>query len=137
MPARDGATILVAHSDRALEPVLKALIQELRPEARTDWVYTALDASHRLDQQRYHLLITDVFLGKEASGLDLWKRVDRGSHPTSVLFISQVPVETFLKKIQGSTPCPAYLSQPFRKGEFKQVIEGLLSYPDSNFEVAA
>jgi CheY-like chemotaxis protein len=127
--------ILVLEDDDWMEPVIHRALKELNPAIHLDWCSTSEQALQNLkarsapSARRYDLIIADIFLNgtHRESGLDFWVIAKDFAPNTPILFTSAMPIDSFLRQIEGAI-CPPYLPKPFKLGEFKQMVSGLLNY---------
>jgi DNA-binding response OmpR family regulator len=121
---------LIVEDDQWMQPVIFRAVKEASPHTpfKIDWVNSAEDGFRKVKVEKYSLIIADIFLKGSQIGLEFWNWCRTYSPETSVLLISGLSVDAFLRRIGSETVCPAFLPKPFKFGECRQVLEGLLSY---------
>jgi len=119
--------MLVVEDDSDLEPVLRRLLDSIRPEVALDWARDARSAREFLDAYFYDVVLVDQALGEGGSGLGLrplcWER-----QPQAIFAVmSAWPLSDYLHSVGGAgTP---FLHKPFAVGECRAFLSALLRTP--------
>lgn len=98
LPFVNRQKFLIVEDDFTLQPFWEHVIQEVSPNALIRWATTEEGAEklirdrHRIND-RFDVVITDILLAGEKTGVDLWKRY--GSPETVFLFTSGLSVRRF------------------------------------------
>jgi DNA-binding response OmpR family regulator len=129
----DPPRILVLEDEASLRTILTRMLTQIDSRSEVDWAITAERAISLIENRAkagkpYDLIVADIRLPGEQSGLDLWFRCQIAFPELMFLFTSGMPVDQFLRSLGKDDICPPYLCKPFSVGECKQVIEGLLAY---------
>jgi DNA-binding NtrC family response regulator len=126
--------VLVIEDDACLEPVLTGTLQAIDRNVEVYWTDSALEALMAIDAAKrdkvegFDLVVSDIFLPGDITGLDLWRACYEHYPETPFLLTSGMSVDRFLRSIPDNMSAPAYLAKPFYAGECRQLVEGLLAY---------
>lgn len=124
--------ILIVEDDLDMVDLLEKILLSINPSAEVSWSSSAEEAYFRLCSQKinnwdspYDLIIADVFLDGEETGLDLYRK-SLGLYP-GIPFIatSSTSIEKFYTKY-GFNKIPIFLSKPIQYSEWKQVLKDLI-----------
>ncbi len=123
--------VFIVEDDHTCETVLRRTIQAIAPSTVIDWEDSAERAIATLKREtdsgrHYDLIIADIFLEGDATGLELWRACERNLPDTSVLITSSLSVDRFLQAVGRDSVAPPFLPKPFYVGECRQILEGLL-----------
>lgn len=69
--------ILVAEDDLSLQPFLTRLMRSVDDGCKISWVQSGSEAMLEMVETRYDLVVADVFLKGNLTGLDLWEHYKR------------------------------------------------------------
>ncbi|MCC7440268.1 MAG: hypothetical protein IT285_01460 [Bdellovibrionales bacterium] len=133
---RTTPRVLVIEDDLALSTVIDRVLRELDPEVRVDWAVSAEEARailrervRREDSLRpYDLILADVFLDGEHTGLDFWRWCQREFPDLPLVVTSGLPVDRFFRALGPDEPSPPYLPKPFTVDECFDVLSGALRH---------
>lgn len=126
--------VLVVEDDLELSAVIDRVIQSIDPSITVDWVTSAEQAvalikdrleSHQGDRP-YDLILTDIFLDGNQSGLDLWKICQQQLPRTPMIVTSAVSADRFFTMLGQDAISPSFLPKPFLITECQQMFEGML-----------
>lgn len=130
--------VLVVEDDLELMTVLDQIIRTIDAAIATEWVTTAEEAVSLLEDKLdisphapYDLVLADIFLEGDSTGLDLWKLCQQHFPEMPVIVTSALPVDKFFTALGRDTISPPYLAKPFRPGECRQLLEGILRYSEA------
>lgn len=124
--------VLIIEDDYGLQTALTRALRKMNPDINIEWVSSADEALGLLGNtdlstdERYDLIISDIFLPGKLSGLQLWEACEATRQSTPVLLMSGMGVEEFFRAIGRNTIAPPFLPKPFALGEFTQITESLL-----------
>ena len=120
--------VLVAEDDVWLRPILAAGLQEVVPGVEIDWVETADDALSMIQATEYQLVIADIFLRGDQTGLGIWNQCQLHRPEMPVLLTSSIPIDVMTLAMAREGAEVRYLKKPFNLNECKQVFEAMLSF---------
>ena len=132
-PERRNRRILIVEDDLELSAVLDGVIASIDPEAEVDWVTSAEQAYFLLEEKSwqegrpYDLALVDIFLEGETTGLELWRHLQHSLPNVPIVITSAMPVHKFFDALGENTISPPFLAKPFKAGECRQLLEGLLT----------
>ena len=124
---------LVVEDDRTQWNFWESIIKNAFPEAEIDWETTEAGAEALLrhsfhTDKPYDLVISDVFLADEDTGIDLWKRY--GEISDHFVFVSSMSLNTFDALIHSHTGIvpglPFYLQKPLSSRVCKDVLKTIV-----------
>ena len=134
-PRSKARRVLVVEDDLALTTVIDQVLYTIDPDIECDWVSSAELAAAKIKEmlerstdRPYDLVLADIFLEGNKSGLELWEFCREQFPDMPIVLTSAMPVDRFLSSIGKNLICPPYLPKPFRAGECRQVLEGMLNY---------
>ena len=120
--------VLVAEDDIWLRPILAAGLQEALPGVEIDWVETADDALSMIQATEYQLIVSDIFLRGDETGLRIWNQCQMHRPEIPVLLTSSIPIDVMTQAMGREGAEVRYLKKPFNLNECKQVFEAMLSF---------
>jgi DNA-binding NtrC family response regulator len=125
--------VLVVEDDHAYETILKRIVRAIDPAIRIDWVSSAEKALQRIGEvysrgETYDLIVADIFLSGEKTGLDFWEICQKHMPNTPVVITSGLPANKFLSAVGQRNIAPPFLEKPFTAGECRQILEGFLNH---------
>ncbi len=126
--------ILIVEDDVTAEPLWKHVIQKVSPNATYRWV-SNVDAAEYLIRKHHNqgtpfdLVISDVFLSGQRTGIDLWQRL--GEMVPAFLAVSIIPHEKFFKLVGNNLKAPRYIQKPLNPKECIEVVSDLLDVEDT------
>lgn len=126
--------VLIVEDDQALETILTRVVQSISNGAIIDWATSVQEARNRLRVARntfekdYDLIIADIFLEGNETGIEFWQQCQFICPTTPMLLTSSMPMHEFFKAIGRNAISPPFLPKPFQVSECQQMIEGLLRY---------
>ena len=125
---REDPAILIVEDDESYRPIWREILAGVCPRAHVDWVPTE-EAAERLIRnrvlsgQRYDLVIADVYLAGQRTGIDLWRRY--GIAGTQFLLVTGQNKRE-LHRLFGSEIMPPLLCKPLEFRTSRQALEKLL-----------
>ena len=124
---------LIIEDDISLTNLLTTVLEEIAPNISIDWATSGEEAEHYLEKEGelfgtcpYDLIIADIFLEGNVTGLDIWKLCDRKYPDTNILVNSSLQAEKFMSCLKNEYACPQYLPKPFSLTECKEAIHEFL-----------
>lgn len=124
---------LVVEDDQSQWPLWESIIKSTHPNAEIDYETTEAGAEALLRhsfhaEKPYDLVISDVFLEGEDTGIDLWSRY--GEVSDHFIFVSSMSLKNFdslIHSTDGSAPSlPFYLQKPLSMMACREVLKALL-----------
>jgi DNA-binding response OmpR family regulator len=131
--AQKKVRALILEDDIELSTVMEQVLKKVAPNLSLDWVTSAEEAMTRLDdvlsrktESPYQLIVADIFLDGESTGIDFWRSCQEILPGTPVLITSALSLDRFFATVGQESISPPYLQKPFTPLECKQVFESLL-----------
>ena len=130
--------ILILEDDESLKPVFNTIFETIDARILPDWVSSVEDALVRLKKEEeaspsipYDMIIADIFLNGEGTGIDFLKVCQEKYPKMYVLIMSSAPLVKLLKLLGPSTACPVFLEKPIRIPECLGIFKRILLHSDS------
>jgi DNA-binding NtrC family response regulator len=121
--------ILIVEDDVTMEPLWRYVIETARPGTLVEWMTSGEAAASRLQSTAFDLIISDIFLGGEVTGLDLWELADNDRF----LLISVItPARLDALALNTRRPLPSYIQKPLDPTQLIETVRALLGA--NNFE---
>ncbi|MFZ9594930.1 MAG: response regulator [Bdellovibrionia bacterium] len=140
--------VFILEDDRDLIPVFRRVLESIGPQVGLSVACSVDEAIDHLRKTHptvtsqaglcpevsekpscgYDLIIADIFLEGESTGLDFWHTCQKLYPGTPVIITSGMPVDQFFSSLGRNTVSPPFLAKPFSLGECKQIFEGILNY---------
>lgn len=111
--------VLIVEDDVTMEPLWQHIIETATPGALIDWV-TSVEAAPV--DRRYDLVIADIFLAGEQTGLDLWERIGE----TTPFILMSVITAQRLKTLALNRPLPSYIQKPLDPSQCIETVRAVL-----------
>ena len=118
--------ILVIEDDLSMEVVLTSLIQGVDPSVEIVWASSAEEAWDLLRDEKFQLVVTDIFLEGKKTGMDFWQELEAANVRTPVIVMSSLSEHQMLNTIDANDPAPVFLPKPLRTAESRAVIREML-----------
>ncbi len=125
--------VLIVEDDMSLTSLLTSVLESMSPNIGIDWATSGEEAEYYLEREEevygkcpYDLIIADIFLEGDVTGLDIWKLCDRKYPESNILVTSSLPIEKFVSCLKNEYACPQYLPKPFSLAECKEAISDFL-----------
>lgn len=126
-------SLLVIEDDLSMIEYIDAVLEELRQGLEWEYV-TSGEAALKLIHRRsficgdspYSLVITDIFLEGDTSGLDVWLECQQKYQAMPFAVTSSLSHERYLSILQGTTNCPVYLPKPLSIDRFQHLFNEYL-----------
>ncbi|QLY26000.1 hypothetical protein [Bdellovibrio sp. KM01] len=124
---------LIVEDDMGQWPLWETIIRSSFPNAHIDWETSEAGAEALLrhsfhTEKPYDLVISDVFLDGEDTGIDLWSRY--GEVSDHFVFVSSMSLSNFDALVHSARNTtdnlPFYLQKPLQVHKCKEVIQALL-----------
>ncbi|MBI3556960.1 MAG: response regulator [Deltaproteobacteria bacterium] len=136
--------ILIIEDDESLETIFDQAIRNVEPDCQIDWA-TSVEAAlfnmkvaASVNGGSYDLIIADIFLEGDTTGIDFWQSCQFLYPDTPVIVTSSIGIDEFFRIIGRSAISPPFLPKPIRLGECRQLLKTLLKYSaDSRLRHAA
>ncbi|MEK2689941.1 hypothetical protein [Bdellovibrio sp. GT3] len=124
---------LIVEDDTGQWPLWESIIRSGFPNARIDWETSEAGAEALLrhsfhTEKPYDLVISDVFLDGDDTGIDLWSRYGEASdHFVFVSSMSLGNFDSLLQSVRNTTDqLPFYLQKPLQVQKCKEILLALL-----------
>jgi HPt (histidine-containing phosphotransfer) domain-containing protein len=142
---RDGFRVLIVDDDPFYRSILTRVVSNAVPGTTatvSEKYKKAIDELRHADsgvpgQKPFNLVIADLNLQSDASGLDLWTASKTLSTQCLFLLISGMPLDKFLARIGDQTEIPAYMPKPFMLEQCEKMIRWLVQQNRQPDHVAA
>ena len=125
--------ILIIEDDVTLANLLVSILEEEFAGITIDWATSGEEAEYYLEREEkifgstpYDLVIADIFLEGEITGLDVWKMCDRKYPDINIIVTSSLPFAKFVSCLKNEYACPSYLPKPFTLQECRDAISEFL-----------
>lgn len=137
--ARPIHRVLIVEDDLDLLTILETVLQSIDPEVELDWATSAdnalvqlQDCEKRPPDYRYDLIVADIFLSGEATGIDLWNKCHEVCPEVPVVIMSSLPMHKYLAILGKQAISPPFLAKPLVLGECKQLFREMFKYAQRN-----
>ena len=126
--------VLVVEDDLDLHFVLEAILKSIDPWVELDWATNAEHATLQLKEsvravnRPYDLIVADIFLDGESTGIDLWNDCHEICPEVPIVIMSSLSTHKYLAALGTQAICPPFLSKPLELTECKQLFEGMFTY---------
>lgn len=106
--------ILIVEDDLALRPLWNKVIEKVIPKSNIQWVLSAESAERAIAAQaqrgeQFDLMVTDIFLAGNNTGIDLWRR--HGNSGSRFLVVTSASPAKFVRLLRGE-PLPPCIHKP-------------------------
>ncbi|MEO5969750.1 MAG: response regulator [Bdellovibrionia bacterium] len=91
-------SVLVVEDDPSQKPILARILYAFNPSMDLLWASSAEEAKNILNEKPIDLLITDILLEGEGTGIDLYQECAKANSHLPVLFISGLSAATLEKR---------------------------------------
>ncbi len=123
--------ILVVEDDHSSEKVLRHIVRSVDENALVEWVDNAEKATLLLAQEnsagrRYDLILSDIYLAGNSTGLDMWGLREEFFPFTPVVLTSSISRNKLLSIIGLETRPPPFLQKPVPLAEWESVLRTYL-----------
>jgi CheY-like chemotaxis protein len=127
-PSLSPATVrcLLTDDDPAVLELLRAWFAGFDVDVLT--ARTGIEAQQVLERHRVHLLVTDLVM-EGMDGIELLRRLNRGSPRPKVLGITGVPGGESLGEAFTAMGAEAFLMKPFTREQFLDAAQAALGRP--------
>lgn len=128
--AKPRARILIAEDDLSIEPIWDYIITKADHNATYEWAITEKDAAELIETsisqgRPYDLVVSDIFLEGEHTGLDLWNRYHKALEGRIIL-VSSLDYNKMSRYLGHEDETPLYLKKPLVPHECIEAIYGML-----------
>ncbi len=118
--------VLIVEDDLTLQPLWERAFKTKNPAVKLDWA-TSVSEAEKLIHLRfsrgapYELIISDIFLEGNATGVDLWNRY--GEEALNFAFVSGLPVSKYELMMSLDFGCPTYLKKPLTLQKCEEIAD--------------
>lgn len=130
----DKNRVLIVEDDVSLANLLTTVLQDASPDISIDWATSGEEAERYLEEDGelfghcpYDLIIADIFLEGEITGLDIWRKCNSIYPDTNILVTSSLPVGKFVSCLKDEQACPEYLAKPFSLAECREAVSAFMT----------
>ena len=131
--AKQHKSVYVVEDDIELSTLMDRVLKSIDQDVSLDWSTSAEEASLTIDnacksgvRKPYDLIIADVFLDGNQSGLDFWNLCKREYPKIPVVLTSVSRLENFFPPDTDVKDRPIFLQKPFTMNECKKLFRSLL-----------
>ncbi len=133
--AKTNSRVLIVEDDLDLVTVLETVLQSIDRGIELDWATSAENAIIQLKNsnnnstiQNYDLIIADIFLDGESTGIDLWNKCHEFCIDVPIIIMSSLPTHKYFAALGQQAISPPFLTKPLVLNECKQLFESMLNY---------
>ena len=116
--------VLIVEDDTTMEPLWRYVIETARPGSTLEWMTSGEAAAKRIQTTAYDLIISDIFLNGDLTGLDIWEKADTDRF-LLISVLSPSRLETLALKMPK--PLPSYLQKPLDPSQCIETVRALLT----------
>jgi response regulator of citrate/malate metabolism len=129
--------VLVIEDDMELTTILERVLRVIDSKVQIEWATSAEEATSKLVNRARHtkgppydLIVADIFLEGNETGLDLWKLCAQAFPDVPIVITSALPIDKYFTAIGQDMITPPFLAKPFTASECRQVFKGMFEYAD-------
>lgn len=120
--------ILVVEDDESQWPLWEHILSQF-PKSQVDWCSSEEDAESYIRSaihsgRQYHLIICDVFLAGQRTGIDLWNRF--GEAASNYIFVTGTDLQKTALFDQMDFGYPILFKKPLRVRDVRDTIQEML-----------
>jgi DNA-binding response OmpR family regulator len=125
--------VLIVEDDLTLRPLWERAFKSKGLDIKVDWA-TSMEEAERLIRHRfkykapYQLVVADIFLEGQGSGIDLWNRY--GEEAMDFVFVSALPISKYEFLMSLNYGCPLYLKKPLSSKKCEEIADIISSSTD-------
>ena len=123
-------SLLVIEDDLSMIQFIDSMLDELKPGLEWDYVTTGEEAIEKIRRRGrtkganpYSLVLTDIFLEGEMTGIDVWLDSMRLLPDMPFVITSSLSFDRYLSILKGVNQTPVYLPKPLTITRCQSVIE--------------
>lgn len=124
---------LIVEDDLAYKPLWDFILRKVDQKFSFDWVTSVNEAELLIKKslqsgRPYDLIIADIFLDGNETGIDLWRK--HGITYNNMVLVSSIEYERLIRDLRQETYVPPYLKKPLNVQESVKTINKslLMSY---------
>ncbi len=124
---------LIIDDDVTMRPLMEYIVNKAMPGAYVDWADGA-DSAIKLIEDKinanrpYDIVIADVFLSSQKTGIDLWR--DYSGAGLNFLLISAIHPAKFRGMLRGTERPPIFLQKPILPDECAEILQIIVNRPE-------
>lgn len=132
----DATKILVVEDDQTLWPFWDNILRTSLMKVEVDWTTNEAEAEKLIrfryqEEDPYDLVISDIFLEGNKTGIDLWNRY--GEAAKNFIFVSGMHLSRYDFLMSLEFGYPVYLQKPLQPSKCRELIRSLVNEgPDKN-----
>ena len=124
--------ILIVEDDKAFWPFWKRVFSG-RPDVQIDWTPRLSEAEKLVrmrfrKQHPYDLVISDVFLEDDGTGIELWNKY--GEEAKNFIFVSGMSLSAYDLLMALNHGYPVYLRKPLSIESCREIVDSCLGYAE-------
>jgi len=109
---RSIKNVLIVEDDCMLKPLLARLLYEINQKAGLKWVTSVAEAQSALLEEHFDLIVTDIILEGDETGIDLQKYCIENYPDSPVVVVSSLPKSKIEEQMGYRLDNRVYLSKP-------------------------
>lgn len=117
-------SILILEDEPDLQAALPRVLKKMTPETKVECATTAEEALNKLKTDLYSLVVSDIILPGEITGIQFWQKCVELYPEVNFCFMSGLPPDFYSCLLPGTTPPPQFLSKPFSTDDFRNMVYG-------------
>jgi len=121
--------VFILEDDLEIGLIVERVLKNIDPYLSLDWATSAESALAQLEITLkeetfipYDLIIADIFLDGESTGIDFWRNCHELFPNTPFVVTSALNFDRFFSTIGRHSISPPYLQKPFTPAECKQMF---------------
>jgi response regulator of citrate/malate metabolism len=122
--------ILIVEDDKTLEPVWSSIASKADKQSQIDWATSELEAEDLIfesmrDGHQYDLVVIDIFLEGQRTGLDLYEKFGHLFH-NKMIITSGTDYRNYAEYLSTGSSAPYCIEKPFKPDECLEIIKKML-----------
>jgi DNA-binding NtrC family response regulator len=118
--------ILVIENDTACGRMIESLLRLIDPSLEVVLVETAWEAAGKLALDDYVMVVADIFLDTQVTGIDLWEAYCKRRRHAPFVFTSSLEPGEFKDIVTKYGALPTYLKKPVATEHWRGPLETVL-----------
>lgn len=131
-PAKPEMRVLIVEDDLALEPIWNIILRRALKGVSLDWAISSEEARKMIraakeSKKPYGLIVTDIFLSGEETGLDLLSSAEMEKTRAKVILVSATEEAKIKEHFAEADKVETVLPKPLDVGECARAIGALFA----------
>ena len=131
MTRKPRKRVLLVEDDPYSEMAIGRVLSKIDPTIEVTWIKSVAEAEANIGRRHYDLIIADIFLDGESTGLDFWSQCESEYPEIPFVVTSGLPILEFFKTVGREAISPPYLPKPLDLEECGQLLGGFLGKSSS------